>query len=158
MDEQDKIGKAEETYKRRPHGDRPPLKPRLHDRTPVPTDPLVQPVKITRHQLMQREILPQRLEKLHQPRRDILRHGQVRRKRQPRLEVAQEPRAREGMRERFPVRGVPDAEVAGRDRVDLLGVEFVEIAVFVDEDHALVGYFGERVVADGVVAEVVEDF
>lgn len=44
------------------------------------------------------------------------------------------------------------------DRVDFLGIELVEIASVIDEDCTLEGFFGERVIADTVVGEVVEDF
>ncbi len=54
--------------------------------------------------------------------------------------------------------GVADTEEACGDGVDGAGVEFVEVAFVVDEDGALEGLFGEGVVADAVVGEVVEDF
>ena len=37
-------------------------------------------------------------------------------------------------------------------------VEFIEVAYGVDKDCALKGLFRERIVANGVVGEVIEDF
>lgn len=54
--------------------------------------------------------------------------------------------------------GVAHAQEARGDRVDVFGVKFVKFAAVVDEDGALEGIFGDGIVADAVVREVVEDF
>lgn len=53
---------------------------------------------------------------------------------------------------------ITDSEEACRDRIYVSGVEFVEVASSVDQDSALKGLFRERVVPDGVVGKVVDDF
>lgn len=55
-------------------------------------------------------------------------------------------------------RRVAHAQEAGGDGVDVFGVELVKFAGVVDKDGALEGVFGDGVVADAVVREVVEDF
>ena len=54
--------------------------------------------------------------------------------------------------------GVAHAEEARGDGVDGAGVELEKVPFVVDEDGALEGLFGEGVVADAVVGEVVEHF
>ena len=55
-------------------------------------------------------------------------------------------------------RGVTHTKEARGDGVDGVTVEFVEVAFVVDEHGALKRFFGERVVADAVVGEVIENF
>lgn len=62
------------------------------------------------------------------------------------------------MLERFAVSGVPCPKVAVSDRVNVFAVELVEVAKLIDENHTLVRFFGEVVVADSVVSKVIEDF
>lgn len=62
------------------------------------------------------------------------------------------------MVERSRARCMSHPEEAGSDGVDLLGVKFVKVASVVDEDGALEGLFGEGVVADTVMGEIVKDF
>ena len=50
-----------------------------------------------------------------------------------------------------------DAEEARGDRVNISGIEFIKVACGVDEDVALEGLLGERIIADGVMGEIVED-
>lgn len=51
-----------------------------------------------------------------------------------------------------------DLEEARRDWINIFSVEFVEVANAVDQDGALMGLFRERVVPNGVVGKVVDDF
>ena len=55
-------------------------------------------------------------------------------------------------------RCVSHPQEAGGDWVERALVEFVEVAFGIDEDGALHGFFGGRVVAEDVMGEVVEDF
>ena len=115
---------------------------------------------------MQREILVQLIEKLHQPRGYVLGVRQVRGERQARPETAP-VRGRRPQRVLGEVadvisavaeRGVAQAQVAIGDGVEVGGVELEELALAVDQDGGLQGLRGARVVADAVVREVVEDF
>ena len=62
------------------------------------------------------------------------------------------------MVERSRTCSVAHPQEARGDGVERGCVEFVEVAIVVDEYGALQGLFGEGVVADAVVREVVEDF
>ena len=53
---------------------------------------------------------------------------------------------------------IAHAQEARSDGVDVFCVKLVKVAAVVNEDGALEGLFGEGVVADAVVSEIVEDF
>ena len=53
---------------------------------------------------------------------------------------------------------VANAQKARCDGIEIRGVEFVKVAVVVDKDVSLEGFFGERIVADTIMGEVVKDF
>lgn len=53
---------------------------------------------------------------------------------------------------------MPHPQKTVRYGIDLLGVKFKELAVLVNENHPLVRLFCERIVADGIMCEIIEDF
>lgn len=148
---------AGKTYQRCRNRYSPPLIPRLHDRRINPLNRIRQTMEITRHQPMLREILSQDVKKLHQPRRNILRVRQVRHKRHPLPQPPQE--LARWQRMWIPsARGcVTHAQEARSDRVNGGDIELVEVAGAVDEHGALQRVLGHRIVANGVVGEIVED-
>ena len=62
------------------------------------------------------------------------------------------------MIERSSASRMSDLQEAQSYGVDLFGIEFEKIARVIDENCALQWLLGERVIADAVVGEVVEDF
>ncbi len=115
-------------------------------------------MEIRGKKLVQGEKLPQNVEKLHQSRRDIFRYRQIPSKRQFALQTPHKPWLSQRMVVRPRARGIAHAQEPRGDGVDVFGVEFVEITVVVDEEGALERVFGEGVVADAVVREIVEHF
>lgn len=107
---------------------------------------------------MRREILPQHVKKLHQPRRDVLLLAQVPRQgpllRQPLAKPAC------GVRHLVPpVRShIPHAEEAGRDWVQVATVELVVVSLPIDQDGSLKGSFGGHVIPDNIMRKVVKHF
>lgn len=134
------------------------LIPGLHNRGVDTGDGVGEGVEIRGQELVHGEIFPQDIKKGHQPRRDILRRRQIPCKRQPTLQIPQESWLFQRMIIRPRACYVAHAQEARSDGVDIFGVEFVKVAVVVDENGALEGFFGEGIVADAVVGEVVEDF
>lgn len=53
---------------------------------------------------------------------------------------------------------VANAQKARCDGIEIRGVEFVKVAVVVDKDVSLKGFFGDWIVADTIMGEVVKDF
>ncbi len=53
---------------------------------------------------------------------------------------------------------MPDSEEAGGYRIDLPGVELEKIPSTIDQYGPLKRLFGERIVSDTVMGEIVEDF
>ena len=98
------------------------------------------------------------VEELHEAGGDIFWEGEVGGKGEAGLQVTEEARGAKWVVEGLGAGGVADAEETRGDGVEVWDVEFVEVAGRVDEDGALEGFFGEGVVTDGVVGEVVEDF
>lgn len=53
---------------------------------------------------------------------------------------------------------LPEPQKATDDWIHVLCVKFEEVAFTVNEDHALEGFFGERIIANRIVGEIVKDF
>ena len=114
-------------------------------------------MEIGNEELVLGEIIPQDIEKVHQPRGYVLRHRQVWGKWQLPPEVTDEPVSTERVVEWSCAGCVPELEEAGRHRVNLPGVEFEKVSLIVDEDGALQWLFGGGIVADTVMGEIVKD-
>lgn len=115
-------------------------------------------MEIARDKLMRGEVGVQDVEKLHQARGYKLRDRQVRREGKLRAKVAEGSWTLEGVSVGPGHGSITHTQEARRHGVDLTGVELKELAVVVDEDIALEGLLGERVIAQAVVGEVIEDF
>ena len=62
------------------------------------------------------------------------------------------------MVERPRARCIAHTQEARSNGVDVFGVEFVKVAAVIDQDGTLEGFFSDRVIADTVVGEIVENF
>ena len=104
---------------------------------------------------MRREVLVQHVEELHQPRGDVLGHGELPAEWWRGANATKEPRA-EGTGKGAPRRSLADAQEASSNRVELRVEVFVKLAVRIDQHSTLLGKLGAGVVADGVVGEIIK--
>ena len=90
--------------------------------------------------------------------RDVFWDGEVGREGEGVAGAAKQGTAGDGCLVRLAGRLGAEVQEAGGERVEGFCVVFEELAVFVDQHRALEGLGGSRVVADGVVGHVIEDF
>lgn len=131
---------------------------RLHERRVETRNGERKTVKVARDEAVLWEVARQHVKELHEPRGHELGHAEIR---LHRCRVAQQAKEPVAGGERVAILsgsgGMTDAQEARGDGVDVRAVKLVHLALRVNEDHALHGRLGGRIVANRIVRKVVKD-
>src|SRR5215471_11502700 len=105
---------------------------------------------------MGRKEVVQDVEKLHQSRWYVFRHGQIRCQRKRRSNSSKETRSK-GSGERSTGGRLPDPKKSCGHRINIGNVVLVEFAICVDENAALPHLIGFHIVSNHIMCKVVKD-